>query len=258
MRIEMSSAPALFIFAHQDDEYGAFQAILDETRNGSSVHCAYLTDGSYGGCSPVRRNQESLRVLTDLGVPPANIVFAGHEHGIPDGRLPEHLEFCAGWLQAWLQPFSGITSIYVPAWEGGHQDHDALHAVVVGVSQSLGLLGRVWQFPLYNCKGCPGPLFRVFNPLAGNGPVTLSKITLRNRVRFLRYCLSYPSQRITWLGLFPFVMLHYITGGTQQLQRTSAAVIANRPHTEALYYEKRGYCSWNSMEASVSNMLDRI
>lgn len=256
MRTDMASAPAaLFIFAHQDDEYGAFQVLVDEVRNGSAVHCVYLTDGSYGGCSPVRRNLESFNVLRNIGVPAANIVFAGYEHTIPDGALPEHLDFCVNWLHAWLGSFTTITSIYVPAWEGGHQDHDALHATVVRVAERLGLLERVWQFSLYNSQACRGPLFRVFNPLPGNGPVTVRKITLRNRLRFLRYCLSYSSQRRTWLGLFPFVLFHYLGSGTQQLQKVAVAALTTRPHADALYYEKRGYFSWNRMEACIAGML---
>lgn len=243
---------ALFVFAHQDDEYGVFQALVDELHAGSTVYCAYLSDGSYGGCSPLQRNQESLKVLTDIGVAPVNIVFAGHEQGIADGALPEHVHTCAHWLRSWFAGFAGISAIYVPAWEGGHHDHDALHAAVVSVAESLGLMQYVWQFPLYNSMNCRGPLFRVFNPLADNGAVILREITLRNRVRFLRYCLSYPSQRRTWLGLFPFVLFHYLHSGTQQLQRASTLRLAARPHAGALYYEKRAFFSWSRMQTCIA------
>src|SRR5690606_24002648 len=125
-----------------------FQALVDELHDGSTVYCAYLTDGSYGGCSPLQRNQESLKVLTDIGVSASNIVFAGAEQAIADGALPAHLGTCADWLRSWFGGFTGISAIYVPAWEGGHQDHDALHAAVVSVADSLGLVQYVWQFPL--------------------------------------------------------------------------------------------------------------
>jgi len=59
---------ALFLFAHQDDEFGVFQKIMDEQRQGRHVYCAYLTDGAFAGQSSLRRNRESLTVLTKLGV----------------------------------------------------------------------------------------------------------------------------------------------------------------------------------------------
>ncbi|HAK90971.1 MAG TPA: PIG-L family deacetylase, partial [Massilia timonae] len=36
---------ALFLFAHQDDEFGVFERIATLRRQGVRVACAYLTDG---------------------------------------------------------------------------------------------------------------------------------------------------------------------------------------------------------------------
>lgn len=243
---------ALFLFAHQDDEFGVFQKIIDEVQKGSVVHCAYLTNGSYGGVSPSRRNQESLNVLSKLGVQKQDIVFAGFKLSIPDGCLPEHLVVCSNWIRQWLHAFTDISAIYVPAWEGGHQDHDALHALTVGVAQEIGILKCVRQFPLYNSYGCPGTLFKVFHPLSRNGVVIKGRISLGNRLRFLRYCLSYPSQAKTWLGLFPFVLLHYLTSGSQKLQVVSSERVYQRPHEGKLYYEKRGFFEWEKMESCLA------
>jgi len=244
-----SNTVALFLFAHQDDEFGVFQAILDELRGGRAVHCAYLTNGNFGGVAPERRNRESLQVLTRLGVPAEHVNFPGCELGIPDGGLPAHLAPCGDWLRRWLRGFANIGAIYVLAWEGGHQDHDALHAVSVTIAGEHGLLERVRQFSLYNTAGCAGPLYRVFQPLARNGPVVQTPILLRNRLRFLRYCTSYRSQTRSWLGLLPFVLLHYLVDGTQQLQPVSLARLREPPHEGPLYYEKRRWFAWTDMRA---------
>jgi hypothetical protein len=74
----------------------------------------------------------------------------------------------------------------------------------------------------------------------------------RARWRHLRHCLSYPSQRTTWLGLFPFVLLHYAIRGEQQLQPVTLARIGQRPHAGRLYYEKRKFFSWDQMERAIS------
>jgi hypothetical protein len=77
---------ALFLFAHQDDEFGVFQKIVDELADGRNVYCAYLTDGVPIGRSPEKRNLESISVLMNLGVPRENILFIGEKFSIPDGR----------------------------------------------------------------------------------------------------------------------------------------------------------------------------
>lgn len=238
---------ALFFFAHQDDEFGAFQKIVDEQQKGHRVCCAYLTDGGFGGVAPQRRNRESLYVLGQLGVQHRDVFFAGQSLVISDARLHEHLESASKWISVWIDEFSQITSICVPAWEGGHHDHDVLHAVVVTIAQKKGLLGRVKQFALYNGYECVGPLFRVLAPLPMNGAIEEIRIPWKRRLRFLRYCLCYPSQAKTWLGLFPFVAFRYFRSGKQMLQPVSFERLSSRPHEGRLYYEKRGFFTWEQM-----------
>lgn len=243
---------ALFLFAHQDDEFGVFQKIIDEQGGGNRVFCVYLTDGVFEGKSSRRRNRESVAVLTRLGVQEDDIFFAGHTLSIPDGGLPDHMSSATEWLKNWLGAGRSMAAIYVPAWEGGHQDHDALHAVAVMAARMTGLMKIVRQFPLYNGYKCSGPLFRVLLPLPENGTVDAVKVSWPSRLRFLRYCLAYPSQTISWIGLFPFVLLHYIFHGTQSLQAVSLERIRQRPHAGPLYYERRHFFTWEQMSNRLS------
>jgi hypothetical protein len=237
----------LFLFAHQDDEFGVFQKIMDELAAGREVYCAYLTDGVPVGCSPEVRNLESIAVLTKLGVPRKNILFVGEELLIPDRKLVDHLKKAKEWLVSWLFENTQIESIYIPAWEGGHPDHDSLHAVGVVATKRLNLIDKVWQFPLYNGYKCKGQFFRIFLTLASNGEVFKRKISWHNRCRFLSLILNYPSQTITWIGLTPFVVIHYLFYGTQSLQRVSFLRIQFPPHAGKLYYERRRFCTWQTM-----------
>lgn len=239
----------LFLFAHQDDEFAVFQKIMDEQRSGRRVFCAYLTDGVSKGQPSLRRNRESLAVLGQLGVQEEDIFFVGDTLSIPDGRLPDHLNFAMTWIENWLSCHQKVSAIYLPAWEGGHHDHDALHAIGVMTAEKNGLMEIVRQFPLYNGHKCTGPLFRVLLPLPENGNFEVVKIAWPNRFRFLRYCLSYPSQTISWVGLFPFVLFHYIFHGTQFLQTVSLERIRHRPHDGSLYYERRNFFTWERMSA---------
>jgi LmbE family N-acetylglucosaminyl deacetylase len=245
-------AAALFLFAHQDDEFGVFQRIADCRARGLRVACAYFTNGETGFATASERNAESLAVLARLGVDAADIAFAGDELGIGDARLPQHLAVASDWLRRWLDRFPAIDSLHVTAWEGGHHDHDALHAVAVTLAAGRGLLERTFQYSLYQAAGCPGPLFRVLAPLPQNGAVIRSPIDWPARWRQLGYCLSYPSQRGTWIGLFPFVLLHYLLRGAQSLQPVSLERIGERPHPGPLYYEKRKFFTWAEMAQAIT------
>ncbi|MFY0477666.1 PIG-L deacetylase family protein [Achromobacter marplatensis] len=238
---------ALFFFAHQDDEFGVFHAITEERRKGRRVVCCYLTDGGFGGVSVQRRNDESLTVLSKLGVAGSDVVFAGEMLSISDGRLVDNLDAAGAWIENWVAGFKAVQAIYVTAWEGGHHDHDALHALVAIVSHRLGCLLLCRQFSLYNAYRCKGPLFRVQLPLVGNGPVTYTPIPWHFRMRFIGYCLGYPSQTKTWLGLLPFVVAHYVLDGRQATQPLDLTRLLQRPHDGALYYEKREFCQWEKL-----------
>jgi LmbE family N-acetylglucosaminyl deacetylase len=238
---------ALFLFAHQDDEFGVFHRIEECRAQGLRVACAYLTSGATARASASVRNAESLAVLGKLGVDRADVVFAGELLGIGDACLPLHLAPAHAWLRDWVAGFGQVEWLHAPAWEGGHHDHDALHALALAVAHEQRLLRQTRQFPLYQAAGLPGPLFRVLAPLAANGPASAHRIPWRARWRYLRHCLAYPSQRATWLGLFPFVLLHYLVRGSEALQPVAPARIAEPPHPGPLYYEKRQFFTWDEM-----------
>lgn len=253
----MPTKRALFLFAHQDDEYGVYGAIADCLQRGLAVQCAYFTRGA--GALAAQRNQESLAVLARLGVPASAVSFAGDQLDIADASLPQHLHAAGQWLEQWLlagQPASAaagnIDSLYVTAWEGGHHDHDALHALTCEIAARHGLLAQVRQYALYNALNLPAPLFRVLAPLAQNGAVLRQQLSWRQRCQHLRLCLMYPSQRITWIGLFPFVLLHYLRYGQQQLQGVALTRLKQRPHEGALYYENRRFYRWEQLQQDLA------
>lgn len=247
---------ALFVFAHPDDEYGVFQVIADCLARGWRVRCAYFTTSPTAALAQ-RRADESRRVLAALGVAPADIAFAGAELAILDASLPARLEPAARWLARWIAASGTLQLLCVPAWEGGHHDHDALHALALDTAHAAGLLARVRQFALYHSCGLPAPLFRVLAPLPANGAVELRRIGWRQRLRFCRLCLSYPSQALTWLGLFPCMLWHYLRRGVQTLQPVTLARTHERPHAGALYYEQRGFYRWPQMQQQLAAWRNR-
>lgn len=254
MRIERG-ATALFLFAHQDDEFGVFHTMAACREAGMTIACAYLTRHHDAGMDQ-RRNAESLRVLATFGIARAAVRFGGAELAIDDGTLPEHMDAAAGWIGNWLASFENVGLVCVTAWEGGHHDHDSLHALTAHLAARAGLLPRLRQYALYNRFRRSGPLFNVLRPLVANGAVERHTIPWPLRARYLRLCLQYPSQRNTWIGLFPFVLLHYLLRGVQTLQPVMLARSADKPHDGMLYYEYRKFYRWERMQQQLRTWLD--
>lgn len=243
---------SVFLFSHQDDEYGIYHTLLRQVDKRKDIRCVYLTDG---GIKSKQRNKESLKVLLKLGLKPEQVLFQGNKLGIKDGKLINNLSLAINWFLPFIKSLGDIDKIYTPAWEGGHPDHDALHVLAVITTNYLGILEKVRQFSLYNAFNVPAPFFRVMSPLKNNGKVKKIKIPIVKRLKFIKMCLSYPSQLKSWVGLFPFVAYSYLFIGKQYLQKASLKRLDNRPHEGRLYYENRGLNNWNDMRILINNFL---
>lgn len=244
---------ALFLFAHQDDEFGVFARIEQELRGGRRVLCVYVTDGA-ATANPDLRDAESRAVLQKLGVPTHDILFVGRQLRIGDGSLHLHVGAFADWLNNFINLHPTMDICFVPAWEGGHPDHDLLHAIAVEALAARENIIKTWQYPLYNGRNCAGPFFRLLSPLPENGPVRQSPIGWRDRLRYVRLCLAYPSQWRSWIGLFPFACLHYLCNGVQQLQHVDRTKLAKPPHARPLYYERRALLDWATLHAAFEQL----
>ena len=240
----MAGSIAIFLFAHQDDECGCLYEIHRLVSRGDKVFIAYLTSGSLDGSPSPIRDAESKKVLTRLGVDKSNIFFLGSEARIPDGRLSGHLEvgFCA--INELIVKIGTPQRLYFLAWEGGHQDHDAVHLIGIVMAEQLGIVERCYQIPFYTGANLPSVFFRLFFPLPENGEGQRLHIPWSLRIRFVTLCFYYPSQIKTWLGLFPFFFVHYLFSGIQTLQYVSLKRIHEPPHSGVLLYERRQFYSY--------------
>lgn len=238
---------AVFLFAHQDDECFALRLIAKEVEAEREVWCIYFTDG---GVKCSQRNVESLRVLVGMGVSDARIVFAGERLGIRDGKLLSSLSVCESGLREILSTLPSVGAVYVPAWEGGHPDHDGLHFVAATVIEKAGMFDRLFQFSLYNAYGLRKPFFRVMSPLEENGDVLKVAIPFSQRWRHAGNCFRYPTQWISWFDLFPLAAFSYLAG-RQYFQAARTGRLGSRPHEGPLYYETRGLADWDTVEKAL-------
>ena len=82
----------IFIFSHQDDEFGLFNVIEEATKKQNNVIVVYLTSGlktknQNSKNKELQRDKESLKVLLKLGVRRNNIFFLGKKLNIPIYKL---------------------------------------------------------------------------------------------------------------------------------------------------------------------------
>lgn len=243
-----------FLLPHQDDEFGVFFAIENAVSQGAKVLCLYLTDGGYGGQSTERRNNESRNVLRRLGVDETDIHFIGTNEAYRDAFLYTRLDEALRSVEAILDPLDHISALYIPAWEGGHRDHDAVHLIGAAYAIKAGLFDVVRQFPLY--RAGPNVIgFALFKPLVENGLVQVKSIPWAKRLRYLGLTFFYPSQWRIWAGLFPVLVYSYLTKGTQETQGLSMARLAARPHTGALLYERYGRINYEAFRIAAEPFI---
>ncbi|HEX5313600.1 MAG TPA: PIG-L family deacetylase [Gammaproteobacteria bacterium] len=230
--MERSGADVLVLLAHNDDEYFAALRIGEEVRLGSRVRVAYLTHGSIYGADSEARFAESAAVLAASGIRGEDMLAIGRREDIFDLKLHERAGDAYAALRGALAGIS-IDRLYLPAWEGGHPDHDACHLIGVAFARERGLLGQTYELPCYN-------RLRVMK-FPDDGEAAL--FTARDRRRALGVLLSarrYRTQRRTFLGLLPGSIARLLLAGRQQYRPVPAARDYSRPpHAGRLFYEKR-------------------
>lgn len=245
----------LFFLPHQDDEFGVFHVLEEVIAGGHRPVCAFLTEGGLRGERPERRDNESRCVLLELGVDPQDIHFIGTRHSIPDGDLVSHLDVVFDYVSGVVAPVGAIEAIYVPAWEGGHQDHDAAHALGLSFAAQHNRLAALRQFPLYNSDRCGLWPYRVLSPVLSNGVPEAMSVPVSRRLRYLRLCLMYRSQAKTFLGLLPFIAAHYAFRGVHHLQPVDPLRVRERPHEGRLLYERRNQARFEDLKVILDSFF---
>jgi LmbE family N-acetylglucosaminyl deacetylase len=228
----------LFLFPHQDDEYFVAPRLA---RDPSRARCVFLTTGDYRGVDTAVRNQESARALRSLGVPEEQIAFAAVDPCVADNnlaaRLPEVFE------RLWAEYSRGVENVIAPAWEGGHPDHDAACMLAHALAAQSGGV-PVWEFAAYRAHPMVPYFHKVMEPLPGAAAKPTGAMERFGWKTFTLF-RCYPSQWRTWLGLFPPLLVKFLAGGRPAIYRAGRRDFGIRPHAGKLYYEYRG---WNTFD----------
>lgn len=248
----------LAIFAHPDDEFAIFPWIERALLRGNDVHVAWLTDGGWGGQDVKRRQQESEQVLGAMGVKRENMHFVGASVAIPDGELyrSRSLKLAIDTMLE-LARRIGPTEVMAPAWEGGHQDHDAAHLVGLALMEATGAEG--WEYSLYHGYKLQGPLFTVLSPIPRQEEAQqVLRTTLQQRLGFVLRCFRFRSQWKSFVGLLPFYAWKLRRAGAFVRRPMQAGLTSSRPHEGALLYERRTKLSWDAFAAETEALRARL
>jgi LmbE family N-acetylglucosaminyl deacetylase len=225
----------VYILAHFDDEYCALPLIWEAAREGLEQRFIYLADYRDAALG-ARRLKETQSFLARQGIPPDAV----QPLGLGSGAFDQSVHLAAGRLFAGLaQAVAGaghLTRLVVPAWEGGHMDHDACAFLAVRLAERIGG-AEIRQFSLYNGPGLPGPLLRGGAPLRENGPRTRIRLTPAEWARWMAAVRAFPSQLYAWSGIWPAMFAGLWLRGFAW-QALSAERVAARPHAGPLFYER--------------------
>lgn len=158
----------MVIAPHQDDEIiGAGGKIIQTIKEGGRVFVVYVTNSvpkKHVKMMPLphlgeflvtlNRRIEAKIAMTLAGVPLKNLVFLAYNSRIlegysnyPNSELTELIIEIEGKIRILIEKLRP-QEIYVPAYEGGHCDHDLINFIVSRIVREL-KLNRVYEMPFY-------------------------------------------------------------------------------------------------------------
>ena len=103
--------------------------------------------------------------------------------------------------------------ILSPLIEGGHQDHDTVTAALLKCKEKIGLNSKILLYPSYRSMKKFPNLYRCGIPrdLFNNQRYSFT-FTFKCFKKFIKtLILAYKSQYYTWILLFPFLLIAYIS-----------------------------------------------
>ena len=240
----------VYVLAHFDDEYCALPLIhsaLAQGREQLFIHVVDYRNPRMGE----RRRRETAAFLAGQGIGAAAQIHLGAGTGWFDGELHRH---AGPAYEALKRAVPGpVRRVVVPAWEGGHPDHDICAAMGVKLAAERGG-APVDQVCLYQGKGLPWIFYRASSPLAENGPAQDIRLAAGDWARWLAAVGAFPSQLKAWSGLLPAMAMTFARQGGFRYQTLDPTRIGERPHPGGLLYERMFRTPYPVVRAAVDGL----
>ncbi|HEY2359387.1 MAG TPA: PIG-L family deacetylase [Phenylobacterium sp.] len=240
----------VYVLAHFDDEYCALPLIRRAAAEGRGQRFIHVVDYRNPGMAQ-RRRLESEAFLARQGFPASAVLHLGAGRGWWDGELYRHIGPAYEALKAAVQ--GPVERVVVPAWEGGHPDHDVCAAMGVKLAVERGATA-VDQVCLYQGKGQPWIFYRASSPLAENGPAHEIRLRAGEWSAWLTSVGAFPSQLKAWSGLLPAMAMTFARQGAFRYQTLAPNRIGERPHAGSLLYERMFRTPYPLVRAAVDSL----
>jgi LmbE family N-acetylglucosaminyl deacetylase len=240
----------VYVLAHFDDEYLALPLIRRATAEGREqlfIHVVDYRNAKMGA----RRHRETVDFLAAEGIAATSQIHLGAHSGWWDGELHRHAAPAYAALKAAVP--GPVERVVVPAWEGGHPDHDVCAAMGVKLAAERGA-AAIDQICLYQGKGLPWIFYRACWPLAENGPAHEVRLTGREWGSWLAAVRAFPSQIKAWSGLLPAMALTFARLGSFRYQSLDPRRIGEPPHAGGLLYERKFKTPYALVRAAVDGL----
>ena len=232
---------SIFVFSHQDDEFGLYNRIQESLKK-NKVYVIYMTSGYFYKIDKnllSARDKESIKVLTTLGVLKKNIVFFGRRENIFVYKLYKKLDLSYFFLKKFISKVKGDCEIYTHCYEGGNEDHDSCYLIVKKLFNRINKVKKCFQFPLYHAKNTIKPFYKIHDCFKSNGKISILKISLTDKLQYIKKLFVYKSQLKIWVGIFPFLILKILLNKYGKIQLIDNSTFkAYRPHEGELFYER--------------------
>lgn len=190
------------------------------------------------------RKRESMAYMERFGVREDQILFLDHVFKVQDGEVVSYLNEI---FEAVVLLLSNLKPqvLVGTAWEGGHQDHDAVFVLTRVVAAYFGV--ESFHFFTYNGYRTRGRWFRVIHPIDDPEDSECHSVPFFVAIKVLFGVRFFVSQFRSWIGLFPFLATRLLA--FQKLYLINGKRIKlMRPHAGPLLYERYGRMTYREFQ----------
>lgn len=224
----------LLVAAHQDDDVFIVSRLREHILCGDTIFVVWTAISSQVGPEYAeKRVAESKTAMTLLGVDTANCFYLRHEDGNTQRNVEEIVTEVFRALSA-VKP----DVIYVPAYEGGHIDHDIANFTTVQAVKMAKLTCPIFEFPLYSAKStfCLFP-FRM-RKYPASIPTTCRRLSENEYQFVLDYWKIYSSQHFPLGWYIDFISGKRSTFGYEYIRRIPTYNYLQKPCRGSVAYER--------------------
>ncbi len=143
--LEQGSGRVLLVTAHQDDEVFIASRLLQHLSWQDTVQIIWTASGQKDSAYEITRKLESIKGCKYLGIDSVNCTFLD----FIDGETYKHLNEIYSILLSKVEEFKPNV-IYIPAFEGGHIDHDIVHFATAKAAKILDETITIFEYPEYS------------------------------------------------------------------------------------------------------------